>query len=162
MKKTLKKKSLTKNNTQKNNKGLVKKCVDTFVKNRVNKTLRDFNKQLKEYESKESDTFIKLMKSHKKNIPKMETASNKLVYCNIGCKDTILEPGLPDYVPTSMLKDDDNGFRLKMLKEQRKKIFKNKTNVLVDNFYEGVSSKAKNKLIKDGAISKCSIYNEIN
>jgi hypothetical protein len=50
---------------------------------------------------------------------------------------------------------------LKILKQQRKEIFKNKKNVLVDNFYEGISSQSKNKLIKEGAISKCNVFNEI-
>ena len=104
------------------------------------------------------------MNKSKKQIPKMETESNKSIYCNIGCKDTILEPGLPDYIPDKMLKkykDDPDGFMLKILKQQRKEIFKNKKNVLVDNFYEGISSQSKNKLIKEGAISKCNVFNEI-
>jgi hypothetical protein len=172
MKNTLKG-MLTKNKSQKNNKELVKKCMDAIVKNRVNKSIRSFNKNFadlnkrKPVDKNKRETLKKLinfMNKSKKQIPKMETESNKSIYCNIGCKDTILEPGLPDYIPDKMLKkykDDPDGFMLKILKQQRKEIFKNKKNVLVDNFYEGISSQSKNKLIKEGAISKCNVFNEI-
>ena len=158
-KNTLKKATLTKNKTQKNNKELVKKCMDTFVKNRVNNRIRSFDKNVYELNKiKPSKKYINSMKKYKKKLPKLETASNKLYYCNINCKDTILEPGLPDYIPESMLKrykyDKDN-IMSDLFKKQRKDIFKNKKNVLVDNFYEGTSTKIKNKLIKEGAISQC-------
>jgi len=104
------------------------------------------------------------MKKLKKQLPKLETASNKLYYCNINCKDTILEPGSPDYIPESLLKpykNDKDSIMSDLFKKQRKEIFKNKKNVLVDNFYEGISTKIKNKLIKEGAISKCTIWPEM-
>lgn len=164
-KNTLKKASLTKNKTQKNNKDIVKKCMDTFVKNRVNNRMRSFDKNVYELNKMSPSTkYINSMKKYKKQLPKIETASNKLNYCNINCKDTILEPGLPDYIPESMLKrykyDKDN-IMSDLFKKQRKDIFKNKKNVLVNNFYEGTSTKIKNKLIKEGAISKCTIWPEM-
>ena len=169
-KNTLKRKSLTKKKTQKNNKGLVKKCMDTFVKNRVNQSFRNFDKRIDELNKNNSATvetkkFINKLKKNKKQVPKINTALHKLIYCNIGCKGTILEPGLPDYIPDLMLKpykDDKDTIMSDLFKKQRKEIFKNRTNVLVDNFYEGISSQSKNKLIKEGAISKCSIFNEMN
>jgi len=164
-KNTLKNASLSKTKTQKNNKELVKKCMDTFVKNRVNKRLSSFDKNVYELNKiKPSTKYINSMKKLKKQLPKLEAASNKLYYCNINCKDTILEPGLPDYIPKSMLKlykDDKDSIMSDLFKKQRKEIFKNKTNVLVDNFYEGISAKSKNKLIKEGAISKCTIWPEM-
>jgi len=164
-KKNTLKKTLTKNKTQKNNKELVKKCMDTFVKNRVNKRLSSFDKNVYELNKISPSTkYINEMKKYKKQLPKIETASNKLYYCNINCKDTILEPGLPDYIPESLLKlykDDKDSIMSDLFKKQRKEIFKNKKNVLVDNFYEGTSKKIKNKLIKEGAISKCTIWPEM-
>ena len=47
-KKNTLKKTLTKSKTQKNNKELVNKCMDTFVKNRVNKRLSSFDKNVYE------------------------------------------------------------------------------------------------------------------
>ena len=164
-KKNTLKKTLTKNKTQKNNKELVKKCMDTFVKNRVNKRLSSFDKNVYELNKISPSTkYINEMKKYKKQLPKIETASNKLYYCNINCKDTILEPGLPDYIPESLLKlykDDKDSIMSDLFKKQRNEIFKNKKNVLVDNFYEGTSKKIKNKLIKEGAISKCTIWPEM-
>ena len=164
-KKNTLKKTLTKNKTQKNNKELVKKCMDTFVKNRVNKRLSSFDKNVYELNKMNPSTkYINSMKKLKKQLPKLETASNKLYYCNINCKDTILEPGSPDYIPESLLKpykNDKDSIMSDLFKKQRKEIFKNKKNVLVDNFYEGISTKIKNKLIKEGAISKCTIWPEM-
>jgi hypothetical protein len=164
-KKNTLKKTLTKNKTQKNNKELVKKCMDTFVKNRVNNRMRSFDKNVYELNKMNPSTkYINSMKKLKKQLPKLETASNKLYYCNVNCKDTILEPGLPDYIPKSLLKlykDDKDSIMSDLFKKQRKEIFKNKKNVLVDNFYEGTSTKTKNKLIKEGAISKCTIWPEM-
>ena len=164
-KKNTLKKTLTKSKTQKNNKELVNKCMDTFVKNRVNKTLSSFDENVYELNKiKPSTKYINEMKKYKKQLPKKETASLKLYYCNVNCKDTILEPGLPDYIPESLLKlykDDKDSIMSDLFKKQRKEIFKNKKNVLVDNFYEGISTKTKNKLIKEGAISKCTIWPEM-
>ena len=123
-KKNTLKKTLTKNKTQKNNKDIVKKCMDTFVKNRVNKTLRSFDKNVYELNKiKPSTKYINEMKKYKKQLPKRETASLKLYYCNVNCKDTILEPGLPDYIPKSMLKlykDDKDSIMSDLFKKQRK------------------------------------------
>lgn len=164
-KNTLKPASLTKNKTQKNNKELVKKCMDTFVKNRVNNRIRSFDKNVYELNKMNPSTkYINSMKKLKKQLPKREAASLKLYYCNVNCKDTILEPGLPDYIPDSLLKlykDDKDSIMSDLFKKQRKEIFKNKKNVLVDNFYEGTSTKIKNKLIKEGAVSKCTIWPEM-
>lgn len=163
MKNTLKKSALTKNKTQKNDKELVKKCMDTFVKNRVNKSmksLRNFNKEMNKDNKNKRLNANKSFKISKNLLPQ-QTALNKSMYCNINCKDTILEPGPPDYVPKSLIKDETDDLILNLLKQRRKGLFKNKTNVLVDNFYEGISAKARNKLIKEGAISKCSEHNEI-
>ena len=75
---------------------------------------------------------------------------------NINCKNTILEPGSPNEIPKSMQKEYHNQKELiKIYNNQRKSIFKNKTNVLIDNFYENTPEKTKNKLIKEGAISSC-------
>ena len=41
--------------------------------------------------------------------------------------------------------------------KRRKDIFKNKTSVLKDNFYEGLKPKTLKKLKKEGAISGCFI-----
>jgi hypothetical protein len=74
----------------------------------------------------------------------------------MNCKDTILEPGPPNKIPKSMHKGLLNDKKLiENFNNDRKKIFKDKTNVLVDHFYEKTDDDVKEKLIKDGAISQC-------
>lgn len=74
----------------------------------------------------------------------------KELYCNIGCKDTLLEP---NSLSKKYIKD--NKIIIDFMKEERKKIFGKKTNVLDDNFYNKLSKKTSNKLRKKGAISMC-------
>ena len=44
---------------------------------------------------------------------------------------------------------------IKIFTKKRKDIFKNKNNVLLDNFYENIPEITKKNLIKEGAISEC-------
>ena len=44
---------------------------------------------------------------------------------------------------------------IKIFTKRRKEVFKNKMNVLKDNFYEKIPELTKKKLIKEGAISDC-------
>jgi hypothetical protein len=126
------KKSKTNNKTKKNN---VKTCMDTFVANKIKYWTN-------ENTSKEQINQLKNM--------------YKLTNCNIDCKNTILEPGSPNQIPKSMYKTLKNNKELiKMYNKQRKDIFKNKSNVLIDNFYENTPNKIKKQLIKEGAISQC-------
>lgn len=80
---------------------------------------------------------------------------NKTIFCNIGCKGTLLEPG--ENISSELaVKYKDSKELLNMFESQRKKIFGKKTDVLKDNFYEKASKKFVEKLKKDGAISLCS------
>jgi hypothetical protein len=81
-----------------------------------------------------------------------------LYNCNINCKNTLLEPGPPNQVPKTMQKEFHNYKPIiKAFTKRRKDIFKNKRNVLIDNFYEKTSELDKKKLLKEGAISDCII-----
>jgi len=80
----------------------------------------------------------------------------KLYNCNINCENTLLEPGLPNQIPKSMRKEYNNNKKLiNIFNNQRKSIFKNKSNVLEDNFYENTPENIKTQLKKEGAISQC-------
>jgi hypothetical protein len=107
---------------------------------------------------------LKKMKSKKMTKEKLESirlgkemCSNS--FCNVGCKDTLFEPGtkVPDIIFQKM-KNKDPKFQ-KVFKElmnnTRKNIFGNKTNVLKDNFYE--KFKDPDKIKKQGAISGCAL-----
>jgi len=64
-------------------------------------------------------------------------------YCNPSCKDTLFD-----------LKTKD-----KVLKRLQKVMFRKKTNILKDDFYEGLSAKRVEDLKKNGALSGCTVIN---
>ena len=162
MKNTRKKNTNTKNNkTKKNTKEMVNKCMDTFVDKNVKYWTEDYTKEIRKLENKKTLTkedhkLLSKFKKQKINQTKSLKKQYKLFNCNINCKNTILEPGPPNQIPKSMQKEYHNNKQLiQIFNNQRKSIFKNKTNVLIDNFYEKTPEKTKNKLIKEGAISSC-------
>jgi hypothetical protein len=157
MKNTRKKPNKSNNKTKKNN---IKKCMETFVENKIKYWTIDINKQIKKLDNKkltktEHKLVTELKKQRKDQINQLKK-QYKLYNCNINCKDTLLEPGLSNQIPKSMRKElNDNKELIKIYNNQRKTIFNNKTNVLVDNFYENTPNKIKSQLIKEGAISQC-------
>lgn len=74
------------------------------------------------------------------------------IFCNPGCKDTLFESGTK--MPKS-IKNRTKKIWLKYINETRNKRFGNKTNVLVDDFYEKLKPYEVAKYKKDGAISGC-------
>jgi hypothetical protein len=154
---TRKKKNSSNGKTKKN----VKKCIETFVEKKVKYwTDDDTNKEIKKLENKnvtkeEKQLLTKLKKQKKEQINTLKK-NLKLYNCNINCKNTLLEPGAPNKIPKAMQKTFGNSKELiKIVTKRRKDIFKDKTNVLIDDFYEKTPDKIKNQLIKEGAISNC-------
>jgi hypothetical protein len=92
-------------------------------------------------------------KSQKKD-SKFFMSGCKNIFCNPGCKDTNYESGseLPKYIQKVW---KDNKKALKQMNKDRKEIFGDKTNVLVDDFYEKLKPSVVKKLKKEGAISGC-------
>ena len=118
---------------QPNNKTIVKRWTE------------DYTKEIKKLENKKNLTkeeeklINKLKKQRKEQISNLKK-QYKLYNCNINCKNTLLEPGPPNQVPKSMQKEFHNSKKLiKIFSKRRKDIFKNKRNVLIDNFYEKTS-----------------------
>jgi len=167
MKNTLKKKSSS-NKTKKNN---VKKCMETFVEKKLKLLTKFIDEDIKKIENKlhdkikgienknmiaEQKQMLAKLKKRRKETINTSKKLYKLNNCNTNCKNTLLEPGSPDELPKSIHKQfSDSKEMLKFLTEHRKSIFSNKTNVLVDSFYEKTPNKLKTQLIKDGAISHC-------
>ncbi len=81
----------------------------------------------------------------------------KLHYCNPTCKGTIFQKGkeMPTLEETKHLKGKNKKFMNTFSKNMRKNIFKGKTNVLKDGFYEKLPSKTRKLLLKEGALSGC-------
>jgi hypothetical protein len=161
MKNTHKKKNQPKNKTKKNTKTMVNKCMETFADKNVKYWTEDYTKEISKLEkkknkTKEDEKLLTKIKKQKISQTKSLKKMYKLLNCNINCKNTILEAGPPNQLPKSIQKEFNyNKPLIKIYNNQRKSIFKNKTNVLIDNFYEKTPEKTKNKLIKEGAISSC-------
>jgi hypothetical protein len=106
-------------------------------------------------------------KTMKKNSNKKKDKESCIkVYCNKGCKGTILEDG-KDFPKSVELQFADKKIykdkkfaktMLDFVKDSRKNLFKNgKTTVLKDNFYEKTKRTRVAQLKKDKAISGCAI-----
>lgn len=109
------------------------------------------------------DKCIKFVKNKLKywNANKMSRKERKsletgymLHNCNPTCKNTLLEPGSPNRIPKGLRKKCTKDLA-KMFTAQRKSIFKNKRNVLINGFHENTPKKLKKQLQKEGAISQC-------
>lgn len=161
-KNTRKKNNKSKNNKSNNNKTRVKRCMDTFAEKKVKYWTGDYTKEIKKLENKnltkeEKQLLIKLKKQRNEQISILKK-QYKLYNCNINCKNTLLEAGPPNKIPKYMHKEFHNSKELiKIFTKRRKEVFKNKTNVLKDNFYENIPEQTKQKLIKEGAISDCNL-----
>jgi isoleucyl-tRNA synthetase len=144
---------------QPNNKTRVKRCMETFAEKKTKYWTQDYSKQIKKLENKnnltkeEQQLLNKLKKQLKEQI-KILKKNYKLINCNINCKNTLLEPGPANKIPKEFQYSKE---LIKIFTKRRKDVFKNKTNILKDNFYENIPEKDKNKLLKEGAISDCVI-----
>jgi hypothetical protein len=147
-----------KKNSKSNSK--TKKCIERFVEKKVKYWTEDITKEIKKLENKnltkeEKKKLTELKKNRKERIEQLKKQYT-MYNCNIYCKNTLLESGPPNQIPKAMQKTFGNDKQLiKIFNDQRKNIFKNKTNVLIDDFYEKTPNKIKNQLIKEGAISNC-------
>ncbi len=125
-------------------------CHEFFIPRGEQWTRKTLNKINK----KKAKTF-KYTAKQKKELE----ATCKLHYCNPDCKGTIFQkgktmPALEELKKLKGSKKNKNWFR-NFTHKMRKNIFKGKTNVLKNGFYEKLPSKTR-KLIKNkGALSGC-------
>ena len=145
------------------------KCNTTYcgslLDRKINKSFYNHEKQVKnlitksktrKFKTKIQKEMFKIMtkKISEKDKKKSLEDSRKLckeIYCNINCKDTLLEP---NKLSKKYIKE--NKIMIDYLKNKRTELFGNKTNVLENSFYNKLSKKISNKLQKQGAISMCS------
>ena len=150
----------SKTKTSKTKKNIVKNCMDTYVKKKVNYLINDNDKEIADLEkkklTKDEKQKLEILKKKRKEQQIYLENEYKLYNCNINCKNTLLEPGPPDKIPQYMRKKFGNSKELiDIFSKQRKAIFKNKNNILIDNFYEKIPEKTKNEFLREGAISNC-------
>ena len=136
-----------------------------MIKKMVDSIKQSFTKKMSPEAKKK---FIANMdKTMKKDLNKKKNKESCIkVYCNKGCKGTILEDG-KDFPKSLELQFANNKLfkdkklaktMLSFAKNSRKDLFKNgKTTVLKDNFYEKTKRTRVAQLKKDKAISGCAI-----
>ena len=109
--------------------------------------------------------FAKLMKNITKKLKKSigKTMDNKNIeqcvkaHCNPSCKDTIYEAGsqFPKSLEAEIKKEQHGDIILDIIKKTRKRMFGNKKDVLVNDFYKNIPKEKVDKIKKAGAISGC-------
>ena len=144
---------------------MCEKFIPEEIENIVKSMSKSFTKKMS---PKAKKNFLSKMnksskKSNKDKALSLETCMR--TYCNKGCKSTLFEDGKGSEYPKSIeerymkiFKDKKIAKSLsKIDKTQRIELFKNKTSVLKNNFYEKIKPK-RVKLIKSHkAISGCSV-----
>ncbi len=127
-------------------KNLKKKDITVEEKKNLEEEIKNMRKRIKDMNKSSKKT---------KSIKVMQEACERL-YCNKGCLGTMFEEGDPKKLPNEVIKRfKGNKELLVLLLKSRKEIFGNKTNVLKDDFYEGLKKNKVNKTKKKGAISGC-------
>jgi hypothetical protein len=142
MKNTHKKNKQHNNKSKKNTskKNITEKCMDNFAKKKIIYWTEDYTKEIKKLEkkknvTKEEEKLLNKLKKQLKEQIKILKKNYKLYNCNINCKNTLLEPGPANEIPKHMQKAFGNSKKLiKLFTKRRKDLFKNKTNILIDNF----------------------------
>ena len=146
------------------------------IEQKIQKTTNE--KQKKVFLEKKTELENEI--SQQKMIVSVHNITEKLAkkqYCNTGCVATMFEKGTtlskdfmknfeenmdkifryPDLSPTKEKEkiQTEKQKLVKMMIDERKKLFGNKTNVLVDDFYEGLKPNQIKKMKDAGAISGC-------
>lgn len=178
MNKTYKKNKHDKNKTMKKHLGhsdLVKKCKSSYITRSVKRKISEAKKiydrdmKLARKNIKDKTAFKKSLKDiedfynffiNDKNLKKHKISEAR-IFCNPGCKGTFIEPG--DKLSNEYLKyynlNRENPNDQKSINEmetRRKKLFGNKNNILLNNFYENAPKKYLDVIKKEGAVSLCS------
>ena len=161
----------TNSKSKKNNSSSIKECETKICKTLIPKEFEKFMSNMNKMftknmsSSEKKDYNAKINKSRKmtKKDEKQSLETCMKTYCNKDCKATILEDGkdIPKLMELQMKKEwKDKKMARDMisgLKQGRKILFKNKTSILKDSFYEKMKSKRVKLLKKNKAISGCAI-----
>lgn len=151
---------------------ICKEVFDESVKT-IETQMNALNKNSKKPLSKntQKETLKKVMK-YMKSAKAYKNFVNtcKKTYYNKGCVGTLFESGknndefVKESLKKSGMKEDDKAYKFSydILLAVRKDIFKNKKNVLKDDFYEKLTNDDVKLLKSKGAISGCVAVNPFN
>ena len=123
------------------------KCKNNFCK-LYTKTSMNFYKPLKP---------IKRTKSEKNKIKQSIMKSCKYIFCNNGCRGTILQKG-KDFPKLNKQNSQIEMYGKEFVENLRKELFNGKTNILVDNVQDKMPKQISESYKKKGAISVCEQY----
>ena len=127
-------------------KTLVEKKYTVEQKNMLEKKLKYVRKTIKNMNNP----------SKKTSSIKASQRACKLHFCNKGCSGTIFEEGDSQKLSNEIIKHyKKDKFMQDLLLKDRKELFGNKTTILNDSFYDGLTTENVNKMKKKGAISGC-------
>lgn len=131
------------NKTQKRN------CEHKFCKLYSKKTMKLYSGLKSKNE--------KINKTTQRKIKNSIMKSCKLVFCNEGCKGTILQEG-KQFPKLDSGNKQMEIYGKKTIRDLRKKLFQNKTNILIDNVQDKMPKRISKNFKKKGAISVCEHY----
>jgi hypothetical protein len=154
----------------------IKKSIEENIKKMDKHFTRKMSpSQKKDYFEKQKEKEKTRLKEKAKTLKKDEKRdfdSCVSTYCNKGCKNTVYEDGegypasLENYQRSDLGKTFKNDKKIinnliEMNKERRAEMFKNKSTVLKDNFYEKLNKKTLKLLKSKKATSGCTNWNII-
>ena len=131
------------NKTQKRN------CENKFCKLYTKKSMKFY----RSLATKKEKVNKKLLKRAKNSTMR----SCKVLFCNEGCKGTILEEG-KKFPKLNKENKQIEMYGKKAVQDLRKELFKNKTNILIDNVHDKMPKRISKNYKKKGAISICEHY----
>ena len=131
------------NKTQKRN------CENKFCKLYTKKSMKFYSSLA----TKKEKVNKKLLKRAKNSTMR----SCKVLFCNEGCKGTILEEG-KKFPKLNKENKQIEMYGKKAVQDLRKELFKNKTNILIDNVHDKMPKRISKNYKKKGAISICDHY----
>ena len=99
----------------------------------------------------------KINKKLQKTIKNRGMKTCKVFFCNEGCKGTILEEG-KKFPKLNKENKQIEMYGKKAVQDLRKELFKNKTNILIDNVHDKMPKRISKNYKKKGAISICEHY----
>lgn len=131
----------------------------TQKRNCENKFCKLYTKKSMELYSGLATKNEKINKKLQKTIKNRVMKTCKVFFCNEGCKGTLLEEGKKfPKLNKQIYKNQLEMFGKKAMQDTRKQLFKNKTNILVDNVHDKIPKRISENYKKKGAISICEPY----
>jgi hypothetical protein len=136
-----------------------RKYIDNIKIMLKNETSKEKKKELKN-KKKFWEDLLKIQNQNIKNPTKKRITETSKLFCNPGCVGTPMQEA--EYSDKELEKmyewaGDNKASLIKEMKKTRKKLRKGRKTILKDNFYHKFDAKTKKQIIKEGALSGCTV-----